>query len=420
MDLKDMGLNPKLTERLSARKITQATPVQAGAIPKALEGRDVMGLAQTGTGKTLAFGLPLLHELMKTGHKPDPKNTHALILAPTRELARQIYEALNELVQGSHLKLALVVGGTSLGRQIETLRKPVDLLVATPGRLIDLLDRKAVSLSQTRFLILDEADQMLDMGFIHALRRIAPLLPKARQTMLFSATMPKQMAEISTQYLTNPVRVEVSRPGKAADKIAQSVHFVAQSEKFGLLKELLNETDHDRALVFARTKHGAERLMKNLVKSGVSAGSIHGNKSQGQRDRAIKSFKSGDISVLVATDVAARGIDIDGVSHVYNYELPNVAENYVHRIGRTARAGREGEAIAFCAMEETGEFLAIQKLLGTNIDVASGTIWPAIKDDTIARTKPKSNRRRRYRSGGGGNGGGNDGNKGGNRNRRAA
>lgn len=418
MEFDMMGLSPWLLKHLSDQKITEATPIQSQAIPHAMNGRDVLGLAQTGTGKTLAFGLPLLHMLMKSGDKPQPKNTFGLILTPTRELARQIFETLQTLTRDSHLKMGLVVGGTSINRQMDMLNRRVDVLIATPGRLIDLLDRKAVSLNQTRFLILDEADQMLDLGFIHALRRIAPLLPKERQTMLFSATMPKQMAELSSEYLTNPMRVEVSRPGKPADKVTQSVHFVSQSEKFGLLKELLHEEDHERALVFARTKHGAERLMKNLAKTGLSAGSIHGNKSQGQRDRAIKAFKSGEIKVLVATDVAARGIDIDGVSHVYNYELPNVPENYVHRIGRTARAGKEGEAIAFCAMEETGELIAIQKLLGTDIKVASGTIWPAIKDNVIAKAKPKGNGRRRYRGGNGGKNGGGGG--AGHRGRRAA
>jgi ATP-dependent RNA helicase RhlE len=302
------------------------------------------------------------------------------------------------LTRGSHMKMALVVGGGSINRQVETMKRGADLLIATPGRLIDLLDRKAVHLGATRFLVLDEADQMLDMGFIHALRQIAPLLPKDRQTMLFSATMPKLMADLSRDYLTDPVRVEVARPGLAADKIDQSVYFVAQPDKLGLLSKLLSQKGNVRSLVFARTKHGAERLMKQLEKDGFSAGSIHGNKSQGQRDRALKALKTGEIDVLVATDVAARGIDIDGISHVYNFDLPNVAENYVHRIGRTARAGASGRAIAFCSPEETSELRAIQKVLGTELAVAGGTPWEGMQPRKNP-VRAKKSRRPRNRGG---------------------
>ena len=379
MSFENMGLAPRLTARLAEQKITTATPIQIQAIPHAMQGRDVMGLAQTGTGKTLAFGLPLIHALNTQGVKPAPRHAHGLILAPTRELARQIFDTMVGLTRGSHLKMALIVGGGSINRQVETMKRGADLLIATPGRLIDLLDRKAVQLGATRFLVLDEADQMLDMGFIHALRQIAPLLPKDRQTMLFSATMPKLMADLARDYLTDPVRVEVARPGLAADKIEQAVHFVAQPDKLGLLSKLLSQKGNVRSLVFARTKHGAERLMKQLEKDGFNAGSIHGNKSQGQRDRALKALKTGEIDVLVATDVAARGIDIDGISHVYNFDLPNVAENYVHRIGRTARAGASGRAIAFCSPEETSELRAIQKLLGTELAVAGGTPWEGMQ-----------------------------------------
>ena len=318
MDFDMLGLKPRLVAKLAELGINIPTPIQKQAIPHAMNGRDVMGLAQTGTGKTAAFGVPLIHALISAGVKPAPKCAHGLILAPTRELAKQIADNLSAFTKGTHLKVVLVVGGQSLNRQTDQLRKGTDLLIATPGRLIDLVDRKAVSLSDTNFLVLDEADQMLDLGFIHALRRIAPLLADDRQTMLFSATMPKQMAEIASAYLTDPVRVEVSRPGQTADKVRQSVHFIAQAEKQNLLIELLDKHREDRALVFARTKHGAERLMKQLDKAGFAAGSIHGNKSQGQRDRAITSFKAGDIRVLVATDVAARGIDIEGVEYVYN------------------------------------------------------------------------------------------------------
>jgi ATP-dependent RNA helicase RhlE len=266
-----------------------------------------------------------------------------------------------------------VVGGKSINPQITRLARGTDILVATPGRLIDLIDRRAVVLGSTRFLVLDEADQMLDIGFIHALRRIAPLLPRERQTMMFSATMPKPMAELARAYLTNPVRVEVSPPGQPAEKVSQSVHFVAREDKPGLLVRLLDAHRNDRALVFARTKHGAEKLMRHLEREGFAASSIHGNKSQGQRDRALDAFREGSVRVLVATDIAARGLDIPDVGHVYNYDLPNVAESYVHRIGRTARAGRDGRAIAFCSDEETGELRAIEKLLGASVAVASGT-----------------------------------------------
>ncbi|MFT6225076.1 MAG: ATP-dependent RNA helicase RhlE [Paracoccaceae bacterium] len=370
-----------------------------------MNGRDVMGLAQTGTGKTAAFGLPLLDALMKVGTKPGPRSVRALVLAPTRELAGQICDNLRNFTDGTHLKVGLVVGGQSINVQINRLAKGTDLLVATPGRLIDLLDRKAVSLSETRFLVLDEADQMLDLGFIHALRRIAPLLSTPRQTMLFSATMPKQMAELSAAYLNDPVRVEVARAGKVADKVTQGVHFVAQSDKQRLLIELLDKHREDLALVFSRTKHGAERLMKNLEKAGFAAGSIHGNKSQGQRDRAITAFKEGKIRILVATDVAARGIDIPGVRHVYNFDLPNVAENYIHRIGRTARAGLTGAAVAFCSPDEMGEFKAIEKVVKSTMPVLSGTQWEQFKDERTGKGKPQQRRRapqQRQRSGAGG------------------
>ena len=376
MTFSELGLPPKLVARLAEQGLTAPTPIQRGAIPHALAGRDVLGLAQTGTGKTAAFGLPIVHGLAADRRRPAPRTASALILAPTRELAAQIVEALTAFSGGrGGLSIALVVGGKSIGPQIKRLERGTDVLVATPGRLIDLIERRAVDLGETGFLVLDEADQMLDLGFIHALRRIAPLLPLERQTMMFSATMPKQMAELARAYLRNPARVEVAPPGRAADKVEQSVHFVAAPEKQALLIDLLDAHRDERALVFARTKRGAERLMERLVKAGFAAASIHGNKSQGQRDRALAGFRDGAVRVLVATDVAARGIDIPGVEYVYNYELPSVPENYVHRIGRTARNGAAGRAVAFCDEGEAGELRSIEKVLGASVPVAGGTPW---------------------------------------------
>ncbi|MFC3612415.1 DEAD/DEAH box helicase [Lutimaribacter marinistellae] len=382
-----LGLAERLVSRLAEAGITDPTPIQKQAIPVALDGRDLMGLAQTGTGKTAAFGLPLAQSMLAHNGKPAPRTVRGLVLAPTRELAKQILENLLSYLGKSHLKLGLVVGGQSMNAQINRLERGTDILIATPGRLMDLLERKAVMLDETRFLVLDEADQMLDLGFIHSLRKIAALLPEQRQTMLFSATMPKQMNEIAAAFLNDPVRVEVSPPGKAADKIEQSVHFIAQSEKTALLKELLGAHRDELALVFARTKHGAERLKRNLEATGFAAGSIHGNKSQGQRDRALRAFREGELRVLVATDVAARGIDIPDVRHVYNFDLPNVPDNYVHRIGRTARAGAEGRAVAFCAPDEASEFRAIQKVMKLDIPVASGRPWEGVTSEPRGRRK---------------------------------
>ncbi len=419
----ELGLPKNLVEKLTATGIEKPTPIQEHAIPHALEGKDVMGLAQTGTGKTLAFGLPLIAKLQSYGAKPAPKTVRALILAPTRELAGQIKESLGALVEGTPFKVGLVVGGVGINPQINRVSRGTDVLVATPGRLIDLMERRALDLSMTDFLVLDEADQMLDMGGIRALRRVADWLPAKRQTMLFSATMPKLMAEIAGSYLDNPVRVQVSPPGKAADKVTQGIHFIAKAEKTNLLIELLDAHRAEAAIVFSRTKHGADRLMKALVKAGYAATAVHGNKSQGQRERAIKAFRSGEVMVLVATDVAARGLDIPEVRHVYNFDLPNVPENYVHRIGRTARAGMDGAAVAFCSPEEVDELKAIQKVLKTTIPVLSGTPWLGM-DDPSHKSKPKGNGSRgkggSRRGGGnfGGNSGGNAGKPGGNGQRR--
>ena len=371
----DLGVPQNLIDKLSMEGIAEPTPIQYKAIPYALDGRDVLGLAQTGTGKTAAFALPLLARILKIGGKREEKSVQSLILAPTRELANQIESTIKAFVEGSHLRVRLVVGGVSIGGQIKRLSKGSDVLVATPGRLIDLIERNAVQLTDTKFLVLDEADQMLDLGFIHSLRKIADLLPNDRQTMLFSATMPKKMGELAASYLRDPIRVEAAPSGKVADKITQSIHFVSKQDKNKLLTDLLARHRNELSIVFSRTKHGAEKLLKTVLNSGCTAVSIHGNKSQAQRERALRAFRAGESKVLVATDVAARGLDIPLVKHVYNFDLPNVAENYIHRIGRTARAGSDGCAIAFCSSEEISELKAIQKVLGVSIPVASGKPW---------------------------------------------
>ncbi|WP_282181688.1 DEAD/DEAH box helicase [Aliiroseovarius marinus] len=390
----ELGLNPKLVTAVTEAGYETPTPIQVQAIPLVLEGRDVMGLAQTGTGKTAAFGLPLIHQLLNSHDKRQPKSVKALVLAPTRELVNQIADNLRLYVQGTHLKVRTVVGGVSINKQISMLANGIDILVATPGRLIDLMDRGSIRLDTATFLVLDEADQMLDMGFIHALRKIAPELGEPRQTMLFSATMPKLMAELSKAYLTDPARVQVSPPGKAADKVTQGLYYCPdRGAKITRLVDLLRHDEQALSLVFSRTKHGAEKLMKHLVHEGFAAVSIHGNKSQGQRDRALAAFRAGEARILVATDVAARGIDIPGVSHVYNFDLPEVADNYVHRIGRTARAGADGDAISFVSGVELGLLRDIEKVMKIEIPVLGGK-------------RPAEEKRPQRGQGGGGGGGG--------------
>ncbi|HXV31334.1 MAG TPA: DEAD/DEAH box helicase, partial [Sinorhizobium sp.] len=350
---KELGLSKEILATLSANGFEKPTPIQAQAIPLVLKGHDLIGLAQTGTGKTAAFGLPMIEKMLADGRRADPRNIRALVLAPTRELVNQIATNLKLFVKKTPLKVGVVVGGVSINKQTEQLARGVDILVATPGRLLDLVNRKAVTLTQGRYLVLDEADQMLDLGFIHDLRKIAKLVPKNRQTLLFSATMPKQIAELAGEYLTDPLKVEVTPPGKAADKIEQYVHFVPGKDlKTTILKQSLTDNPDGLSLIFSRTKHGAEKLMKHLDHVGFKAASIHGNKSQNQRERALKAFRDGEIRVLVATDVAARGIDVSGVSHVINFDAPDDRETYVHRVGRTGRAGRTGIGITFVEAEQ--------------------------------------------------------------------
>ncbi|MCP8894060.1 DEAD/DEAH box helicase [Shinella daejeonensis] len=371
----DLGLSKTIVDTLSALGFSTPTPIQEKAIPLVLDGSDLIGLAQTGTGKTAAFGLPMIEKLLADSRRPDPRNIRALILAPTRELVNQIADNLRDFVKKTPLRVVTVVGGASIHKQTQMLDRGTDILVATPGRLLDLIARKAVTLTQARYLVLDEADQMLDLGFIHDLRKISRLVPKNRQTLLFSATMPKLIAELAGEYLVNPKKVEVAPPGKAADKVEQYVHFVpGKDQKTQILKQTLTDNPDGLSLVFSRTKHGAEKLMKHLDHVGFKAASIHGNKSQGQRERALKAFRDGEIRVLVATDVAARGIDIPGVTHVYNYDLPEVPDAYVHRIGRTARNGRDGIAIAFCTPDDVHLLRDIERLMGISIAVASGDV----------------------------------------------
>ncbi len=394
-----LGLSPKLLKALEKTTLQTPTPIQAQAIPHIMQGKDLMGLAQTGTGKTAAFGLPLLHRLLDLNAPPGPRNVRALILAPTRELTLQIKENFEVFTKGTHIKVLMVVGGASINKQTQALARGADVLVATPGRLIDLLERGDVSLEKCGYLVLDEADHMLDMGFIHSLRRIAKHIPQKRQTLMFSATMPKDINEIADAYLRDPIKVQVAPPGKPVERISQGVHYLPTGDKAKQLETYLKTHPGEQALVFSRTKHGADKLAKVLGTWGFRVGAIHGNRSQNQRDRILAEFKGGEVDVLVATDVAARGIDIPTVRHVYNYDMPNVPENYVHRIGRTARAGADGSSISFCAPAEMGELQAIEKLLKKPLPVLGGAPWAA--DIVAAAPKPGQNRGQRTGGGGG-------------------
>jgi len=358
----DFGLSAAIQSALAAEGYETPTPIQAQAIPHALAGRDLLGIAQTGTGKTAAFALPSLHHLTSEA-KPTPRHgCRMLVLAPTRELASQIADSFRAYGANLRARVATVFGGVPINRQIRELAPGVDVLVATPGRLLDLIDQKALTLNHVEILVLDEADQMLDLGFIHALKRIVPMLPKRRQTLFFSATMPKTIAELADRYLSNPIKVAVAPVATTAERVEQRATFLPQTDKQALLTILLRDPAIDRALVFTRTKHGADRVVRHLGHAGVAAVAIHGNKSQPQRERALAAFRSGETPVLVATDIAARGIDVDGVSHVFNFEIPNVPEQYVHRIGRTARAGADGLAMSLVADDERPYLRDIEKL----------------------------------------------------------
>jgi len=343
------------------------TPIQAQAIPHLLLGKDLLGSAQTGTGKTAAFALPILNNLAKSKFNVHPKNVNCLILTPTRELALQIFENFKTYSVGLNLKIVVAYGGVGINPQIKAVHDGVDVLIATPGRLLDLIQQNKLSLKQVKIFVLDEADRMLDMGFIHDIRKVLMMIPKQRQTLFFSATMPTEIEKLSSTMLTNPVRIEVNPVSSTAEKVEQYVMYVEQSRKRDLLRHLLLDPKFSRVIVFTRTKHGANRVSEVLTKNKISSEAIHGNKSQNARQRALDLFKNNKIQVLIATDIAARGIDIDGVTHVINFEVPNVAESYVHRIGRTARAGSSGIAISFCDTEEKSYIRDIEKLIGQTI-----------------------------------------------------
>ncbi len=360
----DFGLADPISRALREQNYVTPTPIQSQTIPLALAGRDVVGIAQTGTGKTAAFALPILHRLLETRVRVQPKHCRVLVLSPTRELSGQILDSFN--AYGRHLRLtsALAIGGVPMGRQVRALGGGVEVLVATPGRLLDLVHGNALRLAGVEFFVLDEADRMLDMGFIHDIRKVVAKLPARRQTLLFSATMPKDIAELAETMLRDPARVAVTPVASTVDRISQRVIQVDPAGKAALLARLLGDDDVDRALVFTRTKHGADKVVKGLARAGIAANAIHGNKSQNHRERVLAAFRSGEVRTLVATDIAARGIDVDGVSHVVNFDLPNIPETYVHRIGRTARAGAEGVAISLCAgAEEYGYLRDIERLI---------------------------------------------------------
>lgn len=398
MSFHHLGLSKPLLDALAAKNYSAATPIQTQAIPTVLTGRDLLGIAQTGTGKTAAFMLPSLDRLAAAQRIPRPGQIRMLVLAPTRELAAQIGASAQTYGRFMRLSVGVIFGGVPNMKSVRTVQRGLDVLVATPGRLLDLIDQRALSLSELEILVLDEADQMLDLGFIHALKRIVALVPPKRQTLFFSATMPKAIKELADRYLTNPAEVAVTPVAKTADRVDQAVVMVNQQEKTALLTMLLRSDDFGRTLVFSRTKHGADKMVRLLEAAGIPAGAIHGNKSQAQRERALALFRSGQMPVLVATDIAARGIDIPNVSHVINYDLPEVAEQYVHRIGRTARAGAEGKAIAFCSPGERGLLRDIERLTRQQIPVNPLPQDFARTAEELRRLKPAPVQRGQQRS----------------------
>ena len=410
-DFQTLGLAEPLLRALEAQGYTAPTPIQARAIPELRAGRDLVGIAQTGTGKTAAFVLPILDRFAAAPPKRRPKTAAALILVPTRELAAQVHDNLRTYAAHIRLRSTVVVGGTKYGGQIKALAGGVDVLIATPGRLEDLISSGHASLDHTSIAVLDEADQMMDLGFMPAMRRILAKVPADRQTVLLSATMPKQIRGLADQFLTDPAEVSVAPQSRPIERIAQTVREVPTADKRGVLADILADGAVERAVVFTRTKHGADKVARHLDKAGLPAVAIHGNKSQSQRTRALGAFKSGKTPILVATDIAARGIDIDGVSHVVNFDLPNVPEAYVHRIGRTGRAGKDGIAISLVDTSERGLLDDIERTIGNRLAIVdadgavvrpAGPFAPAPKGARPQKSGKPGNRRRRPRKGQGG------------------
>ncbi|MES2173671.1 MAG: DEAD/DEAH box helicase [Pseudomonadota bacterium] len=371
MQFNELGLAEPIMKALASKNYVTPTPIQQKAIPVLLEGKDLCGIAQTGTGKTAAFALPSLDYFARNPRVTPVKGCRMLVLAPTRELAAQIAQSFRDYGRFLKLSVETVFGGVPIGKQIRALSVGVDVVVATPGRLLDLIDQRALTLKDVEIFVLDEADQMMDMGFIHPLKRVAKMLPADRQNLFFSATMPKEIEALAAQFLNNPVKVSVAPQSTTAERVDQQMYFVNQGEKQALLHLVLQSEEIDRALIFTRTKHGADRVVRFLEGAGIDAFAIHGNKSQGQRTTALQAFRQGKVKLLVATDIAARGIDVSGVSHVINFEIPNVAEQYVHRIGRTARAGADGIAISFVADDERPYLKAIEKTTRVKLEVVA-------------------------------------------------
>src|SRR3954471_6216875 len=372
----DFGLAEPILRALAEEKYVTPTPIQGQTIPLLLAKRDVVGIAQTGTGKTAAFALPILNTLAANRARPQPKTCRVLVLSPTRELSGQILDSFR--TYGRHLRIqsALAIGGVNMGPQVRALAHGVDVLVATPGRLLDLIQSHAVRLSDVEMFVLDEADRMLDMGFIRDIRKIVAKLPKERQTLLFSATMPQDIAELARHMLKDPAKVSVTPQATTVERIAQRIVHVDRGSKPKMLSDIILAEKVDRVLVFTRTKHGADKVVRGLIKDGISAEAIHGNKSQNQRERVLKDFRNGRVRTLVATDIAARGIDVEGISHVINFDLPNIPESYVHRIGRTARAGADGIAISLCSHDELPFLRDIEKLIRMAIPATGQSAQP--------------------------------------------
>ena len=374
MKFEDLNIIAPILTALKEKKYTEATPIQAKAIPLLLDNHDVLGIAQTGTGKTAAFAIPIVQHLA-TKHQNNSK-IKALIITPTRELAIQIDENFTDYGKNTKIKNTVIFGGVNQASQVRRLKQGVDVLIATPGRLLDLINQGFISLKHIEYFVLDEADRMLDMGFVHDIKKIISMLPKKRQSLFFSATMPKNIVTLSNTILNNPKKVEVSVVSSTAETIQQYLYYTNKSSKKELLFHILKDEELDQVLLFSKTKHGADRIVKNLVKQKISAAAIHGGKSQNQRQKALKNFKIGDVRVLVATDIAARGIDIDKLRYVINHDVPNIAETYVHRIGRSGRAGEEGVAISICEPEENAYVRDIEKLINLKIPVITDNPFP--------------------------------------------